>query len=148
MQGKLNTFDWLKSSEKRCGTTFQSAMSSDNKKRGRNDLDGDCGEEPLAKRINNLHLNNHNSTHQGHHQQYYQSQAEVEINRHSSHQQHLQQQQQDYHQNHHNLYQQQQQPEAYDPELTERENPHYFQKNKVLYQLHMERERRGRNHQT
>lgn len=106
-------------------------MSSENKKRGRSDLESECGEEPLAKRINNLHLNNHNNQAAG--QQYY--------NGHSSHQQ------VHHNQNHsnHNFYQQQ---EPYDPELTENENPHYFQKNKVLYQLHMERERRGRNHQS
>lgn len=31
----------------------------------------------------------------------------------------------------------------YSPDLTEAENPHYFRKNKLLFELHLERGRRG-----
>lgn len=91
-------------------------MSGRERKRGREPDDLSL---PLSKRINNLHLNNNggatsSSNHNGDH--------------------HLQQ----------HLPQQQPQPlEVYNPDLTERENPHYFQKNKVLYELREERERRA-----
>ncbi|XP_063705159.1 uncharacterized protein LOC134834437 [Culicoides brevitarsis] len=93
--------------------------SSDNntKKRGRED-DNDFA-APLSKRINNLHLT------QNHQQQ--------------------QQTSQNGHHSAPNVIEDEDQPmdyEPYNPELTEEENPLYYRKNKLLYELHMER--RGR----
>lgn len=109
--------------------------SSDNnnhsKKRGRED-DNDCA-APLSKRINNLHLT------QNHHHQNVTTNGYL----------HQQQQQQPPHHNGHSSSNNANPNEdhlmdyePYNPELTEQENPLYYRKNKLLYELHMERKGR------
>uniref|UniRef100_A0A336MQT8 CSON001007 protein n=1 Tax=Culicoides sonorensis TaxID=179676 RepID=A0A336MQT8_CULSO len=107
--------------------------TSNGKKRGRED-DTDFA-APLSKRINNLHLTQnytHPTTSNGYH---------------DGNMNHLQQQQQ--HQLHHTHPISSHVPprdddermdfEPYNPELTEDQNPMYYRKNKLLYELHMER---------
>lgn len=114
--------------------------SSDNnhtKKRGRED-DNDFA-APLSKRINNLHL-----TQTNHHQQHVTTNGYHEGVPPMVHQQ----QQLPAHQQHSHSSSANQNDEhlmdfePYNPELTEEENPLYYRKNKLLYELHMERQRR------
>ncbi|XP_055307424.1 histidine-rich glycoprotein-like [Sitodiplosis mosellana] len=81
----------------------------------------------------NAHKHNHNQHH--HHQQQQPPPPQ---------QQH-QQQQQLHHQNHAEPNNNQME-EVYRPELTADENPFYYDKNKLLFDLHVERERRHQSH--
>ncbi|XP_044758971.1 uncharacterized protein LOC123316805 [Coccinella septempunctata] len=104
---------------------------TNNRKRPRNNKDeGEC--LPLSKRINNLHINNRLmfENQQGHSQNPMQvgpgppSYDMPQIN--------------DPSENH----QYPQQMPNYSPELDESQNPHYFNINKLLYEMYLERSRR------
>ncbi|XP_004518390.1 uncharacterized protein LOC101448594 [Ceratitis capitata] len=115
-------------------------------KRKRSREDDICDSTPLSKRINQLHLTNLDEPQQAIHQmhfndptklvgltEHYNNNNALNMPLHSNQisitgdQQHLHMQ----HQQH-----------SYAPELNEAENPFYYVKNKLLYELHFERLKR------
>lgn len=113
--------------------------SSDNnnhtKKRGRED-DTDFA-APLSKRINNLHLTQNNHHHQQHVTTNGYHEIVPNVQQPGPHQQ-ISPCNSSANQNDDHLMD----FEPYNPELTEEENPLYYRKNKLLYELHMERKGR------
>ena len=94
---------------------------------------------PLSKRINNLHLTNHQAD-ESHH-----GMATLEYANQHQFQNHLQQQifaKNDFNNNPNQQNGQIQHYHQYNPSLNEAENPHYYNRNKILYELYMDRERR------
>ena len=135
-------------------------MINISRKRSRED---DSSDMPLSKRINNLHLdngsqglnNNRNAIqedvvmNQVHRVSHHPGQAHPA----GSHQNnvasngHPQHQQQHNHHNHHQHHHQESHvangdSAGYDPELSQSDNPHYYHKNKLLYELHFMRSRK------
>ncbi|XP_055841676.1 transcription factor mef2A [Episyrphus balteatus] len=126
-------------------------------KRKRSREDDFCESTPLSKRINNLHINNNNleesfhnhQHHQHHNHQNYNTSNNMGMQNIQQHINHNMQQQQYPNQvlHHHNPNQVPQQDDfqqySYDPELSEHENPFYYNKNKLLHELHFERVKRN-----
>lgn len=128
--------------------------------RKRSREEDDSNDLPLSKRINNLHLTNNGVVLQEQQQQQYPPPHDqpnnVQMNgnfrvcagpsneqQHTNHQ-HLHQNGH-HHQGHHSL--DDEGLKIYDPELSMNENPHYFHKNKLLYELHFTRMARKCNSQ-
>uniref|UniRef100_U5EL64 Putative transcription factor n=1 Tax=Corethrella appendiculata TaxID=1370023 RepID=U5EL64_9DIPT len=106
--------------------------SVDKRKRSREE-DNNNDFMPLSKRINNLHLNSH-------HQQHHQFLINGFIDNH--HQQNINSNNET-----RNNHQQQAQIsneilEEYKPDLDSTQNPHYYNSNRLLYELYVERMRR------
>ncbi|XP_071051848.1 uncharacterized protein [Onthophagus taurus] len=94
-----------------------------NRKRGRNVLEDEMEFMPLSKRINNLHINNTLLTNppnlgNGEWPVAYGLPTPPESNNDWT---------------------------SYNPELSETENPHYYNINKLLYEMYIERQQRSRN---
>jgi hypothetical protein len=86
-------------------------------------------EHIIQQQINNLNINSN------HHHSTNTNEVQVAYNSHSNNYASMQQQQQQQHHNNEQL--------RYSPDLTESENPHYFNRNKLLYDLHMDKLRRA-----
>ncbi|XP_067636842.1 probable basic-leucine zipper transcription factor F [Eurosta solidaginis] len=134
-------------------------MSSLIDKRKRSREDDICDSTPLSKRINQLHLTNMDEPNQSMPELHFnnppkQAAADQDynvgqINSNGFNTDHLMNLHNNNNQIHHQQTQQQQQhmhlqhsTSTYAPELNEAENPFYYIKNKLLYELHYERLKR------
>ncbi|XP_073828195.1 uncharacterized protein [Musca autumnalis] len=118
----------------------------DKRKRSRED-DASCDSTPLSKRINNLHLSNFEEASQYNHQSTQDSHLHNNNNNHI--QQHMSKEAMNMHNGTSSVSKQQmhvanggESHAMYHPELNKSENPFYYDKNKLLHELHLERMKR------
>ncbi|XP_055377758.1 uncharacterized histidine-rich protein DDB_G0274557 [Condylostylus longicornis] len=148
--------------------------SINDRKRSREEDGNNEDHMPLSKRINMLHINNtynidSNQQHNGHHnglimplnQPAVYMNGNTHINGHSVHngnnQQHHHQPSHSHHHHHHHHHEnghlvhiasshiEIEDNSTYNPELNQDENPYYYNKNKLLFELHLERSKRNIN---